>query len=745
MVRIIVCILSLIFMGCGKGSDDIAANKAKNTLSEHEFAADNALRMKPGQTVAMFMEPRDAKTVNHADTETIGTDIIPIKIEHEGAYTFSLDDSGVHRIIANAEMMRLPGREKIFEIHDGNRVVTITLTPGNYEMILRSGYTVKNSGGADHRVVFLRHEAQKGNENSDRNDKNIHTKVVLSQSCPGCDLVKVNLTGANLTETNLSKADLTMANLTGANLTGTNLIDADTTGTIWTTGTTGRNITVINNCPIDIWAGVSGNNVPKNCSSSDDCNGGACVEKICKDIYCSLHSDCPGTNSYCGGLASYKGSCRGNVDSECGKNRFCDKDNKNYYPPPNTCNTDDDCAKRTSNAMCDINEKRCYFYQCGWKTCYFVPVPVKETVSPQKECTSNADCCTRDSANNIASCDSFCYTTSSEKGQCAMINLEGNGWKMNPSGSTQTLPMPTPWGGRFWPRTGCSGSNNLQCDTGQCLGSDGKTFSLNCVAPGTNSPTLAEVFMPAYDGSNNDFYDISMVDGANVPLQIAPDPNSYNLATANAIDRNASCKTNTDCWANKKSPSWACDISQGYCINKFQCGSPGCVSDCTTYGFGSYLKKSLWDKSAPYAVAEKDCPEELRLKNKAGRYVSCMSPKDACGQPSPHQNLKCNQAVSGQGTYMNLYMCDGANSTSCYNDLIKDSKCCGCPEWTPEQFCHAGTNLPWITYAQPYYKIFNTASPTSYSFPYDDFNSTFTCIGKSREVNVNYKITFCPK
>ncbi|HEX9024273.1 MAG TPA: thaumatin family protein, partial [Geobacteraceae bacterium] len=75
----------------------------------------------------------------------------------------------------------------------------------------------------------------------------------------------------------------------------------------------------------------------------------------------------------------------------------------------------------------------------------------------------------------------------------------------------------------------------------------------------------------------------------------------------------------------------------------------------------------------------------------------------------------------------------------------KSTTCCGCPSWSVDPLFCAGTNQQWLAVSDLYYQIFHDASPTSYSFPFDDFNSTFTCAGKKEDVLVNYTVTFCPK
>ncbi|PUZ69365.1 hypothetical protein GQ55_2G102400 [Panicum hallii var. hallii] len=96
------------------------------------------------------------------------------------------------------------------------------------------------------------------------------------------------------------------------------------------------------------------------------------------------------------------------------------------------------------------------------------------------------------------------------------------------------------WAGRIWPRHRCSpggasGGGGLSCASGDCAG------RLECAGAGNQPPsTLAEFALGGSGG--NDFYDISNVDGFNVPLQIGPAGAGAGCATVTCgADINAAC------------------------------------------------------------------------------------------------------------------------------------------------------------------------------------------------------------
>ena len=78
--------------------------------------------------------------------------------------------------------------------------------------------------------------------------------------------------------------------------------------------------------------------------------------------------------------------------------------------------------------------------------------------------------------------------------------------------------MPNGTTGRVWARTACSfnGAGNGKCETGDCGG------ILACTDCGKAPNTIAEYAIAQFN--NTDFFDISLVDGFNVPMGFLPVP-----------------------------------------------------------------------------------------------------------------------------------------------------------------------------------------------------------------------------
>jgi hypothetical protein len=140
----------------------------------------------------------------------------------------------------------------------------------------------------------------------------------------------------------------------------------------------------------------------------------------------------------------------------------------------------------------------------------------------------------------------------------------GGGFRLD-AGQRRTENIPGGrWTGRFWGRTGCrfNAAGVGSCESGTC-GSVEK-------CPGsTGKPpvTLAEFTLG--DGAGNDTYDVSLVDGFNLPMAIVPMPGTF---------------------------------TRGARQDGFDCGAPTCAKDYNAI-----------------------CPAQLRFNNSAGSAVGCFS------------------------------------------------------------------------------------------------------------------------
>ncbi|MET9220295.1 thaumatin family protein [Streptomyces sp. NPDC003300] len=157
--------------------------------------------------------------------------------------------------------------------------------------------------------------------------------------------------------------------------------------------------------------------------------------------------------------------------------------------------------------------------------------------------------------------------------QTARPALTTTGWVLRP-GQTLGVRVPDHWNGRFWGRTGCSfdASGRGHCETGDC---DGR---FQCPGYGVIPATLAEFNLNSWDGM--DFYDVSLVDGSNLPMYInlvggtTKDPISANGCSA------AGCTHAVDCPA-------ALQVTSGGRV-------VGCESPCGVFDTDQYCCRGTW-------------------------------------------------------------------------------------------------------------------------------------------------------
>ncbi|KAL6517414.1 Thaumatin-like protein 1 [Orobanche minor] len=92
-------------------------------------------------------------------------------------------------------------------------------------------------------------------------------------------------------------------------------------------------------------------------------------------------------------------------------------------------------------------------------------------------------------------------------------NFDSTGFELSPY-STRAFTAPAGWSGRFWGRTGCIFSESGgSCRTGDC-----GSGRVECNGAGAAPPaTLADITLVT---GGLDFYDLSLVDGYNLPMTV---------------------------------------------------------------------------------------------------------------------------------------------------------------------------------------------------------------------------------
>jgi len=170
--------------------------------------------------------------------------------------------------------------------------------------------------------------------------------------------------------------------------------------------------------------------------------------------------------------------------------------------------------------------------------------------------------------------------------------LESTGFALT-KGSSRTFQAPTGWSGRFWGRTGCNfdDSGSGSCATGDC-----SSGTIECNgATATPPATLAEITLGS---GSQDFYDVSLVDGYNLPMIVEGSGVSGTCESTGCVtDLNRRCPSElrTDDGGGCKSACEAFGKPEYCCV-----GAYGTASTCKPSQY-SELFKSACPKSYSYA------------------------------------------------------------------------------------------------------------------------------------------------
>ncbi|KGN62911.2 thaumatin-like protein 1 [Cucumis sativus] len=95
--------------------------------------------------------------------------------------------------------------------------------------------------------------------------------------------------------------------------------------------------------------------------------------------------------------------------------------------------------------------------------------------------------------------------------------LESTGFELSP-GAVRSFQAPPGWSGRFWGRTGCS--FDPATGQGNCQTADCGSNQIECNGAGATPPATLAEFTIGGGAGGQDFYDVSLVDGYNIPMVV---------------------------------------------------------------------------------------------------------------------------------------------------------------------------------------------------------------------------------
>ncbi|KAH6630511.1 thaumatin family protein [Chaetomium sp. MPI-SDFR-AT-0129] len=276
------------------------------------------------------------------------------------------------------------------------------------------------------------------------------------------------------------------------------------------------------------------------------------------------------------------------------------------------------------------------------------------------------------------------------------VGPPSHGFELVP-GTSRVMFLSSDWAGRVWGRTNCTfnadgtgprtpegvNGRGRACLTGDCGG------RRNCTGSGENPTTVSEFTFRG--GSNNDqtFYDISLVDGYNLPVSIVYHPSS-----------------NTS-WIPPNLSNIACIASAGYLTPSFFTSTRPSPKSTNLNANASF--------PMPYESSQTDgtvrawCPFDL-LQYSPPKPGSGVFPYPDDGIPRPNFQ-PCFSA------------CSATNN--------------------PADCCAGEYNSPDVCKPSEYSLRAKRVCPDAYSFAYDDHVSTFVIPWSPAEAA--WEVRFCPR
>jgi hypothetical protein len=169
----------------------------------------------------------------------------------------------------------------------------------------------------------------------------------------------------------------------------------------------------------------------------------------------------------------------------------------------------------------------------------------------------------------------------------------GGGVKLNTNESWNVNITDGTSNARIWGRTNCT-FDNLglgKCQTGDCNG------TLECQTVGTPPNTILEFSLNSYN--DLDFYDVSLVQGFNIPIKLTPSFNSCGTVNCTA-DITGECPTQLQVPGGCNNPCTTFNTPQ-YCCNSLARSASVATNASATCGPTNYSK--FFKERCPYAYS----------------------------------------------------------------------------------------------------------------------------------------------
>lgn len=224
---------------------------------------------------------------------------------------------------------------------------------------------------------------------------------------------------------------------------------------------------------------------------------------------------------------------------------------------------------------------------------------------------------------------------------------------------SKTITAPTSWGGRFWGRTLCSQDStgsNFSCVTGDC-----GTGKMECSGRTAMPPaTLAEFTLDGYGGM--DFFDVSLVDGYNIPMLVVPQGGTgQNCTSIGCVsDLNESCPSELKVMSSDGGDSVACK-SACEAFNQPQYCCSG------AYGTPDTCKPSTYSQ-----VFKTACPHaySYAYDDKTSTFTCASADYTITFCPTPSTSQKASQGQDTQNATSTTSSSPSINGTMIYEGSL---------------------------------------------------------------------------
>ena len=208
-------------------------------------------------------------------------------------------------------------------------------------------------------------------------------------------------------------------------------------------------------------------------------------------------------------------------------------------------------------------------------------------------------------------------------------------------GQTLAVTVASAWSGRIWGRTLCStdSSGTFSCATADC-----GTGAVECSGRGAAPPATLAEFTLAGGTGGDDFYDVSLVDGFNVPMVVAPQapaPASGNgscQATGCPADVNRACPAELRVAAPPPgTAAVACrSACEAFAEAEYCCsGAYGSPAACAPTAYSRFFKGAC---PAAYSYAYDDATSTFTCAAAGGGY-------DVVFCPGTSRSVSCSARV----------------------------------------------------------------------------------------------------